>query len=62
MSVQTYHRWGGDETDPNNEPTEVIYRRMKFEMGLYNFQAHGGSGGRGTVSINGANGFDEQPE
>ena len=62
MSDQTYQRWSGDETDPNNEPTEVAYRRMKFEMDLYHFQAHGGSGGRGTVLINGANGFDEQSE
>ena len=62
MSDQTYHRWSGDETDPNNEPAEVAYQRMKFEMDLYHFQAHGGSGGRGTVLVNGANGFDEQPE
>lgn len=61
MSDQTYHRWSGDVADPNNEPAEVAYRRMKFEMDLYHFQAHGGSGGRGTVLINGANGFDEHP-
>ena len=62
MSDQTYHRWSGDASDPNNEPTEVTYRRMKFEMDLYHFQAHGGSGGRGTVLINGANGFEERSE
>ena len=62
MSDQTYHRWSGDASDPNNEPTEVTYRRMKFEMDLYHFQAHGASGGRSTVLINGANGFEEQPE
>lgn len=62
MSNQTYHRWSGDATDPDNEPTEVIYRRMKFEMDLYHFQAHGGSGGGGTLLIDGANGFDEQSE
>ncbi len=62
MSDQTYHRWSGDASDPNNEPTEVTYRRMKFEMDLYQFQAHGASGGRSTVLINGANGFEEQPE
>ena len=62
MSDQTYHRWSGDATGPNNEPTEVTYQRMKFEMDLYNFQAHGGSGGRGTVLIDGANGFGEQAE
>ncbi len=61
-SDQTYHRWSGDASDPSNEPTEVPYRRMKFEMDLYHFQAHGGSGGRGTVLIDGANGFGEAPE
>lgn len=62
MSDQTYHRWHGDETDPNNEPTAVTYRRIKVEMDLYHFRAHGGSGRPGTVLINGANGFDETPE
>ena len=62
MSDQTYHRWSGDAADPNNEPTTVAYRRAKFEMDLYFFQVHGGSGGRETVLVNGANGFDEQPE
>ena len=62
MSNQTYHRWSGDASDSNNEPTEVSYQRMKFEMDLYHFQAHGGPGGRETVLINGANGFEERPE
>ena len=62
MSDQTYHRWSGDATDPNNEPTEVAYRRMKFEMDLYHFQVHGGSGGRGAVLVEGANGFGEHSE
>ena len=62
MSDQTYQQWSGDAADPNNEPTDVTYRRAKFEMDLYFFQVHGGSGGRETVLVNGANGFDEQPE
>ena len=62
MSDQSFHRWSGDETDPNNEPTAVTYRRLKLEMDLYHFRAHGGSAGGGTVLIDGANGFDELPE
>ena len=62
VSDQSYHRWSGDETDPNNEPTTVTYRRLKLEMDLYHVLAHGGNGGRGTVLIDGANGFDELPE
>ena len=62
MSDQTYYHWSGDASNPNNEPTEVNYRRMKFEMDLYHFQAHRGSGGRGTVLIDSANGFEERSE
>ena len=62
MSDQTYHRWSGNSSDPNNQPTEVAYRRMKFEMDLYQIRAHGGPGGTATVLINGANGFEERPE
>ena len=62
MSDQTYHRRDGDEAGPNNTPREVVYRRMKVEMDLYHFRPHGGTGRPGTVLINGANGFDEQPE
>ncbi len=35
MFDQTYHRWSGNAADPNHEPTEVTYRRVKFEMDLY---------------------------
>ena len=62
MSDQTYYHWSGVASNPNNEPTEVNYQRMKFEMDLYHFQAHRGSGGRGTVLIDGANGFEERSE
>lgn len=62
VSDQTFQRWSGDATDPNNEPTPVSYRRHKFEMDLYLFRAHGGAGGSGAVLIDGSNGFDERPE
>ena len=54
----TFQRWSGDASDPDNEPTPVTYKAMKFEMDLVHFKAHPSPERLGVVGINGANGFD----
>ena len=60
-SDQTFVRWSGDATDPNNEPTEVTYEVMVFEMDFYYFTMYEGSqmSGREIVVVDGGNGFGE---
>ena len=57
---ETFHRWSGDETDPNNEPDTVSMTTKSFEMELYYFQIYAGSQafGREVLMVNGAHGFD----
>ena len=59
-SDETFVRWSGDATDPNNEPTEVTYQVMVFEMDFYYFTLYEGSQTRGReiVVVDGVNGFD----
>ena len=54
---KTFQRWSGDASDPDNEPTPVTYKAMKFEMDLVHFKAHPSPERLGVVGINGANGF-----
>ncbi len=57
---ETFHRWSGDETDPNNGPGTVTMTTKSFEMDLYYFQIYAGSRafGREVLMVNGAHGFD----
>ena len=57
---ETFHRWSGDETDPNNGPDTVSMTTKSFEMDLYYFQIYVGSQafGREVLMVNGAHGFD----
>ena len=50
VADETYQRWSGDSTDPNNEPEAVTYTTKSFEMRLYFIQIHGGPGGREIIS------------
>ena len=56
----TFHRWSGDETDPNNEPDTVSMMTKAFEMDLYYFRIYAGGEVYGTdvLMVSGANGFD----
>ena len=60
-SDRTFVRWNGDATDPNNEPTEVAYEVLVFEMDFYYFTMYEGSrtSGREIVVVEGGNGFGE---
>ena len=57
---ETFHRWSGDETDPNNGPETVSMMTKAFEMDLYYFQIYAGGQayGREVLLVNGAHGFD----
>ena len=59
-SDETFVRWSGDAADPNNEPNEVTYQVMVFEMDFYYFTMYEGSqaSGRDTVVVDGASGSD----
>ena len=37
---ETFYRWNGDATDPNNLPTEVTYRTKTSEVDRYHFVPH----------------------
>ena len=60
VSQETFVRWSGDPTDPNNQPETVSLRVTTFEMDLYHFTIYEGSNrvGQKTVVVSGANGFD----
>ncbi len=53
---ETFHKWSGDPTDPNNTPTVVTYRTKTSEVDRYLFVPHTSTGDLATkrVTIAGA--------
>ena len=41
---ETFYKWSGDATDPDNVPTEVTYRTKTSEVDHYRFVPHTGNG------------------
>ena len=60
MAQESFVRWSGDATDPDNEPAEVTYTVKTIGMGLHYFVMYEGnnSSGRDVILVDGANGFN----
>ena len=59
MSHDTYYKWMGDSSDPDNEPEAVTYRTEVFEMDFYGFYMYEGNNrvDSDVILVHGADGF-----
>ena len=48
---ETFHRWSGDATDPDNVPTAVTYQTKTSEVDRYHFVPHTGNGDVKTKKV-----------